>query len=106
MEPFLNSAVNSEVGADKRLHFAGRTPSDPRIKDLVEHVLENGFVIIPNAFTGDEVQEAKDEDAAKKNAANRGSWYGWMNKGAQALSGPGGVFGAKNAGNEPPPPTQ
>jgi hypothetical protein len=37
------------------------------------------------------VQEAKDEDAAKKSAgaANRGSWFGWMNKGGAA---PGGVL--------------
>lgn len=41
------------------------------------------------------VQEAKDEDAAKKSAANRGSWFGWMNKGAAAAAPAGlGIGGA------------
>ncbi|SMQ51971.1 unnamed protein product [Zymoseptoria tritici ST99CH_1A5] len=34
------------------------------------------------------VQEAKDEDNAKKNA-NRASWFGWMNKGSPGLGGGG-----------------
>lgn len=32
------------------------------------------------------VQEAAEDDAAKK-AANRGSWFGWMNKGQRSVSG-------------------
>lgn len=61
------------------------------------------------------VQEAADEDAAKKQA-NRGSWFGWMNKGgappAPVASPPtqagglgeklGGVFGRKSESNDGP----
>lgn len=60
MEPKLNSTVNSEVGANKRLH-RGSAPSDQRIQGLIDHVLEHGYVIIPGAFTSEEVREAKAE---------------------------------------------
>ncbi|KAK4498509.1 hypothetical protein PRZ48_011167 [Zasmidium cellare] len=45
------------------------------------------------------VQEAKDENAAK-NSANRGSWYGWMNKG---LGSAQAAFGKNNNSADQPP---
>lgn len=60
------------------------------------------------------VQEAKDEDAAKKSAANRGSWFGWMNKGAAAAAPAGlgiggasqGSGGGRSNSDSGPPPAQ
>ncbi|KAK5124409.1 hypothetical protein LTR85_001626 [Meristemomyces frigidus] len=36
------------------------------------------------------VREAAEQDEATKKAANRGSWFGWMNKGPGGPQGPGG----------------
>lgn len=48
------------------------------------------------------VQEAKDEDAAKKQA-NRGSWFGFMNQGLKApTSGGTGIFGQRSNSGDPP----
>lgn len=49
------------------------------------------------------VQEAKDEDAMKKSAANRGSWFGWMNKGTGA---PGGLGTTRSNSDQTGPPAQ
>lgn len=61
MEPKLNRTVNSEVGANKRLGRSGAAPSDQRIQGLVDHIIERGYVIIPEAFNGKEIEEAKTE---------------------------------------------
>ena len=34
------------------------------------------------------VQGAKEEDEKAKKAANRGSWFGWMNKGGEGVASP------------------
>ena len=51
------------------------------------------------------VQEAKDEDAAKKQA-NRGSWFGFMNQGLKAPpsggGGGSGIFGPRSNSGDPP----
>jgi hypothetical protein len=62
MEPKLNRNVNSEVGADQRLGRRGTAaPRDARIQGLIDHVVEHGYVIIPEAFTDEEIREAKAE---------------------------------------------
>lgn len=62
MTPNLNATVDTEVGADKRLDFShGAASVDPRIQRLIAHVYEHGFVIIPNAFSSQEITEAKAE---------------------------------------------
>jgi len=60
MKPKLNQAVDSEVGADRRL---GRPPPENRskIQGLIDHTTEHGYVIIPSAFSSEEVEEAKAE---------------------------------------------
>lgn len=61
MPPQLNSIVNSEVGANERLHDTEKAQTSPRIQALIAHIEEHGYVIIPGAFTRQEVQEAKEE---------------------------------------------
>jgi hypothetical protein len=36
-------------------------PEDPQTRADVEHVLEHGYIILPNCFSKAEAQEAKDE---------------------------------------------
>ncbi|KAH0840658.1 Phytanoyl-CoA dioxygenase family protein [Fonsecaea pedrosoi] len=36
-------------------------PSDPAVRADIEHVLEHGYVVIPNCFSADEAREARDE---------------------------------------------
>jgi hypothetical protein len=63
MKPFkpkLNLSVNSEVGADKRLD-KGPVQDHSRIQGLINHITEHGYVVIPNAFSSEEIEEAKAE---------------------------------------------
>jgi hypothetical protein len=36
-------------------------PADPETRADIEHVLEHGYVILPNCFTKDEAREAREE---------------------------------------------
>jgi hypothetical protein len=60
MKAKLNILVDSEVGADRRLD-KGQVQLHERIKGLVEHIVENGYVVIPNAFNSEDIEEAKEE---------------------------------------------
>lgn len=51
------------------------------------------------------VQEAGEKEKAGANA-NRGSWFGWMNKGAGGLMQGRSVSGGEGQGQTPPPPQQ
>ncbi|KAG5742693.1 hypothetical protein H9Q70_014575 [Fusarium xylarioides] len=51
--------INRETGAAKRL--GERTPVTPHLQKLIDETVLNGYVIIPNAFTDAEVEEAKTE---------------------------------------------
>lgn len=57
----LNRNVNSEVGADKRLASHGSAASDPRLQGLIDHIVENGYAVIHDAFTKEEIEEARGE---------------------------------------------
>lgn len=56
------SLVDTEVGADKRVRRRAK-PTDARIQRLIDHTIEHGYVLIPDAFTNADVQEAKAEVA-------------------------------------------
>ena len=60
MKPKLNLSVDSEVGADKRL---GRHPVQDHsgIQGLIDHITEHGYVVIPSAFSSEEIEKAKAE---------------------------------------------
>lgn len=59
MSQKITVSVDREVGADKRVSH--RASDDPRVKKLIEHTIEHGYVIIENAFTKAEVEETKAE---------------------------------------------
>jgi outer membrane protein assembly factor BamA len=60
--PKLNQSVDSEVGADKRLARNDGPPLvDGRLQQLINEVTQHGYVVIPNAFSEAEVEEAKAE---------------------------------------------
>jgi hypothetical protein len=79
----LNTSVDFEVGADKRLALKQGQPAvDKRIQGLIDEVTKHGYVIIPGAFSQDEVEVAKAElerlsqaktASEKKEAASGGS---------------------------------
>jgi hypothetical protein len=60
MKPKLNLSVDSEVGADKRLS-RGLLQNHSEIQGLIDHITEDGYVVIPNAFSSEEIEEAKAE---------------------------------------------
>ena len=60
MKPKLNQSVNSEVGADRRLKKAPSS-NEGRIQELVDHINEHGYVVLPNIYTQAEMEEAKAE---------------------------------------------
>ncbi|KAF5687785.1 phytanoyl dioxygenase family [Fusarium denticulatum] len=51
--------INRETGAAKRL--GQKAPVTHRLQKLIDQTVSNGYVIIPNAFTDAEVEEAKTE---------------------------------------------
>ncbi|KAF5593454.1 phytanoyl dioxygenase [Fusarium pseudoanthophilum] len=51
--------INRETGAAKRL--GEKAPVTPHLQTLIDETVSNGYVIIPNAFTDAEVEEAKAE---------------------------------------------
>lgn len=54
------SGVNREVGVDKR--FARNSNQvNLRVQQLIDQTLENGYVIIPNAFSKSTIEKAKAE---------------------------------------------
>lgn len=70
MAPRITVSVDSEVGADKRV--IARTSNDPRVKKLIDHTVENGYVIIENAFSKAQVEETKAELARISNLEDAG----------------------------------
>lgn len=60
MKPKLNLSVDSEVGADKRLG-KGPVQLHDGIQELIDHTTEHGYAVIPNAFSSEEIEEAKAE---------------------------------------------
>jgi hypothetical protein len=60
MKPKLNLSVDSEVGADKRLGM-GPEQDHSEIQGLIDHINEHGYVVIPNVFSSEEIEEAKAE---------------------------------------------
>ena len=56
----LNLSVDSEVGADKRLR-RGLVQDHSGIQRLIDHITEHGYVVIPNAFSSEEIEDAKAE---------------------------------------------
>jgi hypothetical protein len=60
MKPKLNLSVDSEVGADKRLSN-GPLQDHSEIQGLIDHINEYGYAVIPNAFSSEEIEEAKTE---------------------------------------------
>lgn len=56
----LNLLVDSEVGADKRLG-RGSVQLHPKLKHQIDLINEHGYVIIPNAFSSEEIEEAQSE---------------------------------------------
>ena len=54
------SPVYREVGADKRFP-SPQGIVEPRVQQLIDKVTEQGYVVIPNAFSALEIQEAKAE---------------------------------------------
>ncbi|KAK0721854.1 phytanoyl-CoA dioxygenase [Lasiosphaeria miniovina] len=62
MAPAQNDPQAAEpVDRDYYQRKSKPLPADPTIRSLVERVLEDGYVIIPNAFTEQEALEAKAE---------------------------------------------
>lgn len=61
MEQDLIKKVNNEVGASSRVRRGGAAALERRIQALIENILEHGYVIIPNAFSEEEIREAKEE---------------------------------------------
>ncbi|EXL93794.1 hypothetical protein NOF04DRAFT_13499 [Fusarium oxysporum II5] len=55
-----NSIINRETGAEKRLGHKSAT-INPHLQKLIDQTLLNGYVVIPNAFTNAEVEEANTE---------------------------------------------
>ncbi|KAK2678664.1 hypothetical protein RAB80_007404 [Fusarium oxysporum f. sp. vasinfectum] len=55
-----NSIINRETGAEKRLGHKSTTVN-PHLQKLIDQTLLNGYVVIPNAFTNAEVEEANTE---------------------------------------------
>ena len=56
----------SQVSVDNFVFHSGMLkkkslPTDPAVRADVEHVIEHGYVIIPNCFSKGEAQEARDE---------------------------------------------
>lgn len=54
-----STIINRETGAAKRL--GRKAPVTPHLQKLIDETLLNGYVIIPNAFTNDEVEQANTE---------------------------------------------
>ncbi|KAF3356198.1 hypothetical protein VDGD_07769 [Verticillium dahliae] len=54
-EPPNNTIINGHTGASAKLY---RTHPDPETQKLIDHVVENGFVVIENAFGDVEINEA------------------------------------------------
>lgn len=54
-----STIINRETGAAKRL--GQKAPVAPHLKKLIDEAVLNGYVIIPNAFTNDEVEQANTE---------------------------------------------
>ncbi|KAK5988845.1 hypothetical protein PT974_10341 [Cladobotryum mycophilum] len=54
--------IHYEVGANKRLAIPQST-IEPRVQQLIDHVVEHGYVVIPNAFSPLEIEEARAEVA-------------------------------------------
>jgi ectoine hydroxylase-related dioxygenase (phytanoyl-CoA dioxygenase family) len=61
MGPKYWQGISAEVGADER--FAPREEPQPRLRALINHVEQHGYAIIRDAFTPEEVAEAKSEVA-------------------------------------------
>ncbi|EWG47700.1 hypothetical protein FVEG_16177 [Fusarium verticillioides 7600] len=58
-EPPNSIIINRETGAVKRL--GEKAPVTPHLQKLIDETISNGYVIIPNAFTDAEVEEANIE---------------------------------------------
>ncbi|KAM5343613.1 hypothetical protein ACJ41O_012150 [Fusarium nematophilum] len=54
-EPLNNKIINHDVGASARLF---RKPAGLEMQQLIDHVVEHGYVIIENAFADAEIDEA------------------------------------------------
>ena len=96
MAPKLNSSINEEVGADKRL---GRklSQSDARLEALIEEITTNGFAVLPDPFTPEQVEEAKAElrvldDEATGSVRGRNSFEGLRTQRFYALANKSRVF--------------
>lgn len=64
LSKFGASEIAQQVSADKRLSRpTASKPPDARTRQLIDQVTKHGFVIINNAFTPQEVAEAKAEAA-------------------------------------------
>lgn len=57
-EPSNNTIINDQVGASRKLY---RKAIDPDVQPLIDHAIEHGYVIIENAFTDAEIDEAVEE---------------------------------------------
>ncbi|KAF4459514.1 phytanoyl- dioxygenase family [Fusarium albosuccineum] len=53
-----NTIINNQVGSDKKLF---RKQVDPNTQELINTVIKQGYVILENVFTHDEVDEATQE---------------------------------------------
>ncbi|KAH7305907.1 hypothetical protein B0I35DRAFT_464603 [Stachybotrys elegans] len=96
----MHHDIVGEVGADKRLGTKGHPSVDPRIQRLISHIDEHGFVILPNVFSEEEINEAKLElerlAAAKSSqprvSKGRNTFEGVRTQREYSLSSKGRVF--------------
>lgn len=71
-----------------------------QVGPMIDHTLKHGYVIIPNAFTGDEIQEAKDElerlsraaSAGPASAGGRNAFEGYRTRRIYALLNKSRIF--------------
>lgn len=98
-QPKNNSIVNREVGVEKRLGRSSSPPS-PEFQRFIDHTIEHGYVVVENAFTDAEVDEAIAElqrlsstpEAGPASAGGRNTFEGLKTSRIYALINKSRVF--------------
>ncbi|OLN90175.1 hypothetical protein CCHL11_09792 [Colletotrichum chlorophyti] len=94
-----NQKIYHEVGSVKKLQWTD-LPTDPKVQKLIDHVVEHGYVVIEDAFTASDVEEALNEiqrlhdtlEAGPASAGGRNSFEGLNTKRIYGLLNKSRVF--------------
>ncbi|KAH6692245.1 phytanoyl-CoA dioxygenase family protein [Plectosphaerella plurivora] len=93
-----SNTINNDTGASAKLY---RKPLDPETQKLVDQVIQNGFVIIENAFSSSDVSEAlaeverlsvSPEIAGPASGKGRNNFEGFRTRRIYALTNKSRVF--------------